>query len=236
MLRGKEALAILYVDEPALGGQPTVVDSSVGSRFKLLAASMGGIAFAQMRVDGLLEQLAKEGVRFTQRFPVLQVYVNGKKVDQVGSADIAKEGAMESALLRLAASPPSLEGSTPSAEHPGTLSTAGNLAASLSGQGKYDEAEKMEREVLGVRKRVLEADHFDTLSTAGRCSPPALLAFVPLALVGDLAASPAGQGSVDDIQGGSITSAPEKPGISIASTSAAEPASKRAKQSNNRAP
>jgi len=115
MLRGKEALAILYVDEPALGGQPTVVDSSVGSRFKLLAASMGGIAFAQMRVDGLLEQLAKEGVRFTQRFPVLHVYVNGKKVDQVGSADIAKEGAMESALLRLAASPPSLEGSTPSA-------------------------------------------------------------------------------------------------------------------------
>jgi uncharacterized membrane protein YgcG len=42
--------------------------------------------------------------------------------------------------------------------------------------------------------------------------------------------------SVDDIQGGSISYAPEKPGISIASTSAAEPASKRAKQSSNRAP
>jgi hypothetical protein len=77
----------------------------------------------------------------------------------------------------------------------------------------------MEREVLAVKKRVLGADHPDTLSTAG-----------------DLAASLAGQGSVDDIQGGSITSAPEKPGISIASTSAAEPASKRAKRSNNRAP
>ena len=74
----------------------------------------------------------------------------------------------------------------------------------------------MECEVFAVRKRVLAAEHPDTLSTAG-----------------DLAA---GQGSVDDIQGGSITSAPEKPGISIASTSAAEPASKRAKQSNNRAP
>ena len=77
----------------------------------------------------------------------------------------------------------------------------------------------MEREVLAVRKRVLGADQPDKLSTAG-----------------DLAASPAGQGSVDDIQGRSITSAPEKPGISIASASAAEPASKRAKQGNNRAP
>ena len=73
----------------------------------------------------------------------------------------------------------------------------------------------MECEVFAVRKRVLAAEHPDTLSTAG-----------------DLAA---GQGSVDDIQGGSITSAPEKPGISIASTSAAEPASKRAKRSINRA-
>jgi hypothetical protein len=42
----------------------------------------------------------------------------------------------------------------------------------------------MEREVLAVRKRVLGAEHPDTLMTAG-----------------DLAASPAGQGSVDDIQG-----------------------------------
>ena len=64
-----------------------------------------------------------------------------------------------------------------------------------------------------------EEEHPDTLSTAG-----------------DLAASPAGQGSVEDIQSGSNSYAPEKPGISIASTSAAEPASKRAKQSINRAP
>ena len=96
MLNGKgvSAVAILYVDEGALGGQQTVVDSSVGRRFKLLAQSMGGIAFGHMRVDGLLEQLAHEGVRFTQRFPVLHVYVNAKKV--------------ESALLRFASSPPSL--------------------------------------------------------------------------------------------------------------------------------
>ena len=77
----------------------------------------------------------------------------------------------------------------------------------------------MEHEVLAVRKRVLGAEHPDTLSTAG-----------------DLAASPAGQGSIYDIQGGSISYAPEKPGISIVSISAAEPASERVKQSNNHAP
>jgi hypothetical protein len=36
------------------------------------------------------------------------------------------------------------------AEHPDTLTAAGNLAVSLSQQGKYDESEKMEREVLAV--------------------------------------------------------------------------------------
>ena len=40
-----------------------------------------------------------------------------------------------------------------------------NLADSLSGQGKYDEAEKMQREVLAVRKRVLGAEHIDTQHT-----------------------------------------------------------------------
>jgi len=39
------------------------------------------------------------------------------------------------------------------AEHPDTLSATGNLF--LSRQRKCDEAEKMEREVLAVRKRVL---------------------------------------------------------------------------------
>ena len=46
------------------------------------------------------------------------------------------------------------------------LSAAGNLAASLSRQGKYAEAEKIEREVLAVSKRVLGAEHPDTLTTA----------------------------------------------------------------------
>jgi hypothetical protein len=72
------------------------------------------------------------------------------------------------------------------------LTTADNLAQYLSGQGKYDETEKMDHEVLAVRKRVLGADHPETLSTAG-----------------DLAASPAGQGNVDEIQSGSIRCASE---------------------------
>jgi hypothetical protein len=46
------------------------------------------------------------------------------------------------------------------------LNTANNLAASLKRQGKYDEPEKMQREVLTVRKGVLGADHPDTLTTA----------------------------------------------------------------------
>jgi BioD-like phosphotransacetylase family protein len=47
------------------------------------------------------------------------------------------------------------------------LSTAGNLAYYLCCQEKYDEAEKMEREVLAVKKRVLGAEHPHTLTIAG---------------------------------------------------------------------
>ena len=52
-------------------------------------------------------------------------------------------------------------------EDPARLEAAHNLAASLSSQGKHAEAEKMEREVLAVEKRVLGAGHPDTLTTAG---------------------------------------------------------------------
>ena len=52
------------------------------------------------------------------------------------------------------------------AKHPRTLTTAHNLASSLFSHGKHAEAEEMEREVLAVRKRVLGADHFDTLAAA----------------------------------------------------------------------
>jgi len=44
-------------------------------------------------------------------------------------------------------------------EHPDALTTANNLASSISRQGKYTDAERMEREVLCVMRRVLEEDH-----------------------------------------------------------------------------
>jgi tetratricopeptide (TPR) repeat protein len=47
------------------------------------------------------------------------------------------------------------------------LIAAGNLASSLRAQGKYAEAEAIDREVLGVRQRVLGPEHPDTLLTAG---------------------------------------------------------------------
>ena len=47
------------------------------------------------------------------------------------------------------------------------LAAASNLATSLYSQGKYAEAEEMQRAVLAVRKRVLGAEHPATLTTAG---------------------------------------------------------------------
>ena len=52
------------------------------------------------------------------------------------------------------------------AEHPDTLATAGNLAMSLSRQGKHADAERIQREVHGARKRVLGAEHPETLRSA----------------------------------------------------------------------
>ena len=44
-------------------------------------------------------------------------------------------------------------------EHPDALTPANNLASSISRQGKYTDAQRMEREVLCVMRRVLEEDH-----------------------------------------------------------------------------
>jgi hypothetical protein len=52
------------------------------------------------------------------------------------------------------------------AEHPDTLASAHDLASSLSGQGKYADAERIHREVHGVQKRVLGAEHPHTLASA----------------------------------------------------------------------
>ena len=51
-------------------------------------------------------------------------------------------------------------------EHPDTLTSAGNLASSLSDQGKHAEAEEMLRAALAVCRRVLGSAHPDTLATA----------------------------------------------------------------------
>jgi hypothetical protein len=45
------------------------------------------------------------------------------------------------------------------------LTSASNLAISLVDQGKYADAERIEREVLGVKKRVLGAEHPSTLTS-----------------------------------------------------------------------
>jgi BioD-like phosphotransacetylase family protein len=52
------------------------------------------------------------------------------------------------------------------AEHPGTLSSASNLAGFLSHQCKHAEAERIQREVHEVQKRVLGAEHPETLASA----------------------------------------------------------------------
>jgi hypothetical protein len=51
-------------------------------------------------------------------------------------------------------------------EHPATLTSAVNLAVSLCYQGKYAQAERIEREVLGTRRRILGEEHPDTLQSA----------------------------------------------------------------------
>ena len=49
------------------------------------------------------------------------------------------------------------------AEHPDTLTAMHDLASSLSYQGQYNDAEAMQREVLGDSKCILGAEHPDTL-------------------------------------------------------------------------
>ena len=51
-------------------------------------------------------------------------------------------------------------------DHRDTLVTTGNLAISLSGQGKHAEAAEIEREILIQRTRLLGAEHESTLMSA----------------------------------------------------------------------
>jgi hypothetical protein len=47
------------------------------------------------------------------------------------------------------------------------LAAAGNLADTRRGQGQYAEAERIQWEVLGARRRLLGEEHPDTLTSAG---------------------------------------------------------------------
>jgi hypothetical protein len=51
-------------------------------------------------------------------------------------------------------------------DHVSTLASASYLAGSLSEQGKYVEAEQINRDVLGARRRVLGEEHPLTLTSA----------------------------------------------------------------------
>ena len=48
-------------------------------------------------------------------------------------------------------------------EHPDTLRSMGNLAATYSNLGKWNEAEQLEVKVLEIRKKLFGAEHPDTL-------------------------------------------------------------------------
>jgi hypothetical protein len=50
-------------------------------------------------------------------------------------------------------------------EHPNTLTSMNNLAAVLSGQGKYEQAEEIHRQALGLRETVLGKEYPDTLTS-----------------------------------------------------------------------
>jgi len=99
---GGKPVAVLYVDQGAAAAGASA-ESAVGKRFGELAHQLPAISFARMEVDGKLDELAKEGVRFAQRFPVMHVYQGSKKIDQVGAGDV--EG-LDAALQRIAASAP----------------------------------------------------------------------------------------------------------------------------------
>jgi hypothetical protein len=47
-------------------------------------------------------------------------------------------------------------------EHPGTLTSMNNLAGVLREQGKYEQAEEMHRQVLGLSETVLGKEHSHT--------------------------------------------------------------------------
>jgi Tetratricopeptide repeat len=52
-------------------------------------------------------------------------------------------------------------------EHPDTLTSMNNLAATYGNQGRWPEAEKLNVQVMEARKTVLGPEHSDTLTSMG---------------------------------------------------------------------
>ncbi|CAG1963156.1 unnamed protein product, partial [Fusarium graminearum] len=50
-------------------------------------------------------------------------------------------------------------------DHPDTLTSMANLASTFWNQGRWEEAEKLEVEVMEARKEKLGPDHPDTLTS-----------------------------------------------------------------------
>ena len=59
------------------------------------------------------------------------------------------------------------------AEHPLTLTSIGNLASTYGNQGRWEEAEKLEVQVMETMEKVLGAEHPSTLTSIGNlfCEP-----------------------------------------------------------------
>ena len=53
------------------------------------------------------------------------------------------------------------------AEHPDTLHSMGNLAITYKNQGRWNEAEQLDINVMDVTEKLLGAEHPDTLSSTG---------------------------------------------------------------------
>ena len=53
------------------------------------------------------------------------------------------------------------------AEHPDTLISMGNLVVTYSRQGKWNEAEQLEAQVLDIQRKLLDTEDSDILSNTG---------------------------------------------------------------------
>ena len=53
------------------------------------------------------------------------------------------------------------------AEHPDTLTAMANLASTYRNQGRWNEAEQLEVQVMDMRKKLLGAEHPHTLTFMG---------------------------------------------------------------------